>query len=280
MTLSQANPDQFLPPDDDRRFGPVIRVGPDRRRDAVERLVGSSGHGERSSATRFLSFAEENQIPLDSMWARLDPAGQVEASVLAVPSPGRTAMMFASHPPTRRAVPSLGALIDHARRRGPTPEWPPGATVHTYDDHRREELVSILEATYEGTLDCPDLCGRRDTADILEGHRSTGRFDPSLWTILRLDGRPAGVLLMNPSNVGGSIELVYVGLAPFARGRGLATQLLRHGLSLLGGRSERTISLAVDDRNAPALTLYRREGFRPVLRRIAMIRSIRTPSRR
>ena len=37
-------------------------------------------------------------------------------------------------------------------------------------------------------------------------------------------------------------------------------------------RPERSITLAVDDANAPAIHLYRAEGFRVIARRVAMIR--------
>ena len=93
--------------------------------------------------------------------------------------------------------------------------------------------------------------------------------------MLRLDGRASGAILLNPAPASDAIELVYMGLAAAARGAGLGTQLLRHGLSLLTDRSERVVTLAVDDANEPALALYRRAGFRRVLRRHAMIRTLR-----
>src|SRR5439155_230273 len=128
----------------------------------------------------------------------------------------------------------------------------------------------------EQTLDCPGLRGYRRTSDILEGHRASGVFDPGLWTLLLVDGRVGGALLLNPAVDGQSVELVYLGLARWGRGRGLGRLLLRHGFALLGRRSERTINLAVDEANAPALALYRREGFVPILRRTAMIRPVRS----
>jgi len=72
----------------------------------------------------------------------------------------------------------------------------------------------------------------------------------------------------------GSVELVYLGLVPEARGRGLGRRLLEHGLALLKGRSERAVVLAVDERNTPAMKLYREAGFRPSLRRVAFIRPV------
>ena len=41
------------------------------------------------------------------------------------------------------------------------------------------------------------------------------------------------------------------------------------GLDLVAGRPERVITLAVDEKNDPALALYNRVGFRRVARRIA-----------
>lgn len=151
--------------------------------------------------------------------------------------------------------------------------WPEGVSVEPYRDELEPEMLAILDASYEETLDCPALRGLRETRDILAGHRATGMFEHSLWTILRVDEQPAGVILLNPTPHHKSVELVYIGLAKWARGRGLGRLLLRHGLSLLCGRKESVISLAVDERNGPALALYHGEGFRRVLRRTAMIRA-------
>jgi ribosomal protein S18 acetylase RimI-like enzyme len=135
----------------------------------------------------------------------------------------------------------------------------------------------VLEASYEQTLDCPGLLGLRRTEDVLRGHQATGRFEPELWTLMELDGRPSGALLLNPASEGRCIELVYLGLARAARGQGHGRRLLRHGLRLVRERPERLMTLAVDDGNVPALRLYTSEGFKRRLRRVAMIRSIRRP---
>ncbi len=91
---------------------------------------------------------------------------------------------------------------------------------------------------------------------------------------MHVEDRPAGALLLNPSSQGRCIELVYLGLAPPARGRGLGGMLLRHGLRLVRKRPERLMTLAVDEQNAPAMKLYRRERFRRIMRRAALIRSL------
>src|SRR5690606_2862219 len=137
------------------------------------------------------------------------------------------------------------------------------------------DLLRVLEESYENTLDCPGLRGLRETRDILCGHQATGTFDPSLWTLLFERGAACGALLLNPVPHHRSIELVYLGLAPRARGRGCGKLLLQHGLALLASRDERIVSLAVDEQNAPALALYRSAGFTLSLRRIALVRSLR-----
>jgi ribosomal protein S18 acetylase RimI-like enzyme len=159
--------------------------------------------------------------------------------------------------------------------RVPQPHWPNDVAVETYDPAKRTEMLATLEASYEQTLDCPGLRGLRRVDDILAGHEGTGSFDPVLWSLLRLGETAQGVLMLNPSPANNTVELVYIGLARAARGRGLGRQLLRHGLHLVANRQERAMTLAVDDRNAPAIALYRGEGFRRIMRRHALIRSLR-----
>ena len=321
MTLSQTNPDQLRPPEDDN-LGIIVQIGPARRTEAIERLVATGRDTDRAAADRFLHYARTNAVRLDGLWARLTPDDRITFTVLAVPSSGRTAMVFASHPRQAGDIGPVGSLIDHAcgqvagfdvelaqtlldptetlertafleagftelaelsylerpltrTNPAPPPEWLAGARVEPYRDDHHDVLLQILEQSYEQTLDCPGLYGLRRTEDIVAGHMATGRFDPNLWTLLWLDDKPAGVILLNSFPAHKTAELVYLGLAPFARGRGLGRQLLRHGLSLLHGRRERSLTLAVDHRNTPALALYEAEGLRPVVRRVALIRSLR-----
>lgn len=321
MTLSQINPNQLRPPDDDSS-GPIVKIGPDRRPEAIERLVGQGASGDRDHARRFLDYARDHQIDLDGLWSRLDWQGRIRATVLTIASPGRTAMVFASRVSSPDQLASVAGVIARAceslverhvtlaqvlldpgesadreaflqagfidlatlnylerpipATRSPRhePTWPPNAWVVPYQSDLRTSLLEVLQATYEDTLDCPGLRGRRRVEDIFEGHRAAGFFDPALWHILLLDDAPAGIALLNPSADRRSIELVYLGLIKSARRRGIGKQLLRHALHSLVGRNERTIHLAVDECNGPAISLYKREGFRMVQRRRAMIRPI------
>ena len=47
-----------------------------------------------------------------------------------------------------------------------------------YTEANHHRLVRLIEATYEETLDCPQLNDVRPTEDVLEGYRQTGEFDP------------------------------------------------------------------------------------------------------
>ena len=159
----------------------------------------------------------------------------------------------------------------------PAASWPADITVEPYRSELQGAVIQVLEQSYIDTLDCPKLCGLRRTDDIFMGHYHTGQFEEDLWTVLMIDGEPGGVLMLNPCQGHDTIELVYIGLAPIARGRGLGPQLLRHGLNQIAGRDESLLTLAVDEKNAPALAMYRKAGFRRELKRIALIRSLRAP---
>lgn len=149
---------------------------------------------------------------------------------------------------------------------------PPGdVRFEPWDPCRRDLLQSLLSDTYVETLDCPGLAEMRTTEDIVDGHLAAGEHDPALWTIAWRGDRAIGALLLAPSQATDSVEVVYLGLAPGARGRGLGRALLGHGMQLVKGRRERVLALAVDQRNTPAVALYARLGFRTVRRREAFV---------
>lgn len=320
MSRSPTNPGRLLSPDSE--FGRIVAITDEQLDEALSRLLMIDGHVEPDHVRQLRAYAETNRIFLDHCWGRLDHRGCIRQTVLAIANPGRTAMVFASHPQDSRELTALGELIDHAttalggndvrlaqallqpeevlERRAFTeggfdelamlsylersapetgeftpPLWPDRVTIEPYRDALIDDFVTALERSYEETLDCPELRGLRDTSDILDGHRGTGQFDPSLWTLLRVDRQAMGLILFNPSPTQQTIELVYFGLSPAVRGSGLGEMLLRYGLSRVADRQEHTINLAVDERNAPALKLYARLGFRRSLRRVALIRSLR-----
>jgi ribosomal protein S18 acetylase RimI-like enzyme len=162
-----------------------------------------------------------------------------------------------------------------AARQGPA-----GIEFAPWNAADRRGLESLLVATYEETLDCPGLAQLREASDILDGHLAAGEHDPALWTIASHGGKPVATLLLSPCAATDSIEVVYLGIVPAFRGIGLGGALLRHGASLVCGRRERTMALAVDARNTPAVALYARGGFRTVRRREAFVAAVAPYSER
>ena len=135
-------------------------------------------------------------------------------------------------------------------------------------------LVRALDATYEGTLDCPALCGMRDTRDVLESHRAVGRYDPSGWVVVLAGDEPVGCCLLAHLSEVQSVELVYFGLAPAVRGLGLGAALLERASRYAGASGARWLSCAVDRSNEPAARLYRRAGFSEFSARRAFVASL------
>jgi ribosomal protein S18 acetylase RimI-like enzyme len=124
------------------------------------------------------------------------------------------------------------------------------------------EFRSVLQATYYGSLDMPELEGVRSLDEILLGHRSAGRFVAERWQLGHLPGEPeaAAVLLMAEIPGRNVWEIIYLGLTPPARGRGLGREALQHALKLAQPHVP-WVELAVDLRNKPATRLYHSSGF-------------------
>jgi len=159
--------------------------------------------------------------------------------------------------------------------------WPDGVGVLSYRQcealgmNPETLLVQAMDASYVDTLDCPELCGLRTTSDILLSHKSTGIFDPSLWWIITLRGAPHGCALFSPCPDQRSFELVYLGLSPALRGKGLGLRLLRHGIgSCAAIQTAWSMACAVDERNLPAVRLYESQHFRGFSRRAALVRTL------
>lgn len=164
-------------------------------------------------------------------------------------------------------------LLPH---NNPDIRWPEGfrcVPASAYGaDERRNLLIAALDRTYRETLDCPELCGLRSTPNILDSHEGAGEYDPSYWWLLMRGEEPAGCALLSANHDTPSMELVYLGLDPGVRGKGLARRLLHHALFEASRAGVAEITCAVDRRNAPALSLYRSLGFSPFAERVALVR--------
>ena len=128
------------------------------------------------------------------------------------------------------------------------------------DDEPR--FRQLLEATYQNTMDCPEVHRMLDIESTLASYRGQGGYDPRLWFVARDDDRDVGCLIL-AAHSAELWELVYMGLVPAARGRGLGQELVLQALWLAGQRDVAQLALAVDDANSPARAIYGRLGFAP-----------------
>jgi mycothiol synthase len=172
----------------------------------------------------------------------------------------------------------LAELIYLQREVRKTPALTPLAAalqVETYSARTHALFVRTIQRSYENSLDCPGLSGLRDMEDVVAGHKGT-EFDPSLWFLLSVDQRPSGVLLLAPATHADALELVYLGLAPEARGHGLGDTLMNLALLSVIRHNRSELTLAVDSRNVPAMRLYFRHGLRRMGSRAALIWTLNT----
>lgn len=195
----------------------------------------------------------------------------------------------------RRHLPKggLGPMAEEWGR----PVWPEGVSVRSLAELQSDGassgqtdqwLLEALERSYIGTLDCPELCGMRSVEDVLDSHQRVGVFDPALWWLVFDGDSPEGCLLLTVCPEHDSVELVYLGLSPRVRGKGLGKTLMTFGLSrLYPGSIAATndqgrpcvqgtggLTCAVDTRNEPAMRLYRQLGFASFARRLPFVRAL------
>ena len=119
-----------------------------------------------------------------------------------------------------------------AARRRQQLELPPECRLETYRPETHDFFRTAIEASYEGTLDCPALAGMREMEDVIEGHKGVGVFDPALWSVLLLDSKPAGCLLLAEIPSRRALETVYLGLAPEAQGQRTRTPPMKRVLAI------------------------------------------------
>jgi mycothiol synthase len=167
----------------------------------------------------------------------------------------------------------LQATVPRATKE---PPLPPGLRWMTYGRQAHARFADTVLATYESSLDCPALNGLRHIDDILAGHKGAGgTFDPNVWFLLCDHDDPLAVLLLNRVGATDLLELVYVGILPRHRRKGLGDLLIRRALHAAASIGCTRLSLAVDADNLPALKLYWRHGLQAIGRKLALLRDLR-----
>jgi len=177
-----------------------------------------------------------------------------------------------------KEIAELIYLQGNVPRNTAAPPMPQHARWLEYSESTHAIFADAILKTYRDSLDCPALSGLRDIDDVIAGHRATGEFDPTGWQLLLEGDQARGALLLSRIPQTDAMELVYLGLSPEARGRGLGIFLMRQVFFLILRSQRRRLSLAVDSKNEPALKLYYRFGMRQVATRRAMICDLRGSS--
>ncbi|MEI8383728.1 MAG: GNAT family N-acetyltransferase [Planctomycetota bacterium] len=145
-------------------------------------------------------------------------------------------------------------------------------TRESYRPENAARFARLVEETYQGSLDCQYLSGVRTGDEAIVSHKLSGQFNPDLWSLYRVDGKDAGVLLMNEHPEQDAAELVYLGVAPDARGQGLGRLMIQQGLRESAQRGRGVMFLAVDCENRYANALYGEFEFVELARRRVMLR--------
>ena len=151
----------------------------------------------------------------------------------------------------------LVCLADQFPATPPSPEL----QFQAYSPELRVRFSQLIDATYEGSLDCPAVNGVRTVDEVLQGYQATGYFDPERWFIVHHQGEEIGCLILTDYPDHATWELIYMGLLPAARGRGRGVGIVRHAQWLCGRALRKRLVLAVDAANEPALRMYATAGF-------------------
>ena len=137
-----------------------------------------------------------------------------------------------------------------------------------------DRLFRILEATYQGSLDCPLIDGWRAITDVIAGYLTVGTFRHDLWRIARVGTLDIGCVILADYPGQQQWELVYFGVHPQQRGHGWGA-VIAHWL-LWQARQARVqrVILAVDSTNQPARRVYTEAGFREFERRQVLAKKL------
>jgi ribosomal protein S18 acetylase RimI-like enzyme len=264
-----------------------------------------------AAADRLLSLLRTSEVDSAGFFAATDEIGRVLAAVLAVAQPGAQGQLLPPHATEETVsdrllahandwLESLGAkvvqvnlpeedrhcgdalvragfwrvtrLLHFARETAGR-----GASADTvvrllpYADVDPAVFAETLIASYEGSLDCPELDGVRTAEEVIDGYRGPAGPSPA-WFLSADDDDPTGVLLLAPGDAADELELAYLGVVPAARGRKLGSALARAAVRIAADRGAARLTTGVDERNHPAIRMYDGEGFALTGRSVAYLR--------
>ncbi len=125
--------------------------------------------------------------------------------------------------------------------------------------HSIEALAELFTRGFEGAT-----VPLRMTPERLSALTRADSIDLAASRVLRLEGRPAGFILV--SSRGWTRRVAAMGVVPEARGRGLGHRLIGQAVEEARAGRFRRILLEVVEKNASGVRLYRDLGFETVRR--------------
>lgn len=207
-------------------------------------------------------IANEQEALADALLDAADDWCWRESIVLAQALPDRSASLdldrLSRHGYSRAA--DLEYLCCAARD---FPAGPPDDNLEfvPYGQCEPTRFAAVVEATYQGSLDCPEVDGLREIEEVLASYRATSGFDDSRWYLVRHGDLDAGCLILGDDARANHFELIYMGVAPEARGQGLGMRIVRRAQALARAAGRARLVLSVDAANQPARAIYAAAGF-------------------
>lgn len=144
----------------------------------------------------------------------------------------------------------------------PPPRSAASVTFQTVAPENLSPFERLVERTYQGTQDCPAIHQHLTVHHTIESYLGQPGYAPHLWFVAKVGEVPAGCLILAEHSPA-LWELVYMGLVPEFRGRGLGAELVMQALVKACEAGVEQLALAVDADNHPALRTYDRFGFEP-----------------
>jgi ribosomal protein S18 acetylase RimI-like enzyme len=130
-------------------------------------------------------------------------------------------------------------------------------TVDDWQLWRKLRLEALAEAPYAFSSTLASWQGPGDTEPRWRARLSNVPFN----IVAEWQGNPAGMVSATAPTPDGSVELISMWVAPFARGRGVGDLLVDAVIEWARRQQASKVALAVFGTNDRAVALYRRHGF-------------------
>lgn len=153
------------------------------------------------------------------------------------------------------------AASAHSGQKQSSATTPPLSFINYDKAGHKDRITQLLAQTHIDSVDCPEVSKLLTAGDLLDGHLATGQFRSDLSFVAKLEEEDVGIVIVAEHPEMSSIELVYIGIVPSVRRRGVGRSVMQEALRRTRKTSALTLFLAVDQRNIAARLLYERLGF-------------------